>query len=69
MTSNRLQEILQSDNKLTVSSIRQVIYELKRDAFIQSCEHVAEPKVSGWYDGEINGFQICLDLLEKAEGR
>lgn len=67
MTTNKLQEILQSDKKLTVSEVQKIIWELKQDAFRESCKHLAEPKTMRWYDGEVNGFQICLDLLEKLE--
>lgn len=64
MTTEKLQEILQRDETLSLKEIKNIIYELKND-----CLHFEEDDYrAGWYNGEMNAFYICLDLLEKVEG-
>ena len=63
MTTEKLQEILESDNTLSISEIKQIVYELKNDVIGVSSE--SDSYARGFYTGEINAFYICLDLLCK----
>ena len=63
MTVEKLQEILQSDEPLTLEQIKQIIYELKNDCVVQSYDENLWK--AGFYTGEGNAFYICLDLLSK----
>lgn len=73
MTTADLHKILDSDNrKLSLDELKQVIYELKQDAFTEfgkaletKTQNRQEIRNIGFYDGEQNAFQICLDLLER----
>ena len=63
MSTKELQTILQSNNSLTLSEIKEIIYQLKND-----CIRVTKSDYeTGFYDGEVNAFYICLDLLDKME--
>ena len=65
MKSTELQNILQSEKQLTIKEIKNIIYELKNDVI-----HKAELDnhyECGFYNGEVNAFYICLDLLDKCE--
>lgn len=65
MKSTELQDILQSEKQLTIKEIKNIIYELKNDVI-----HKAELDnhyECGFYNGEVNAFYICLDLLDKCE--
>ena len=76
MTFTELHEILDDENKkLSPAELRQVIYELKQDAFNEfgKCLETKSLKRQeirniGFYDGEQNAFQIVLDLLEHLKG-
>ena len=68
MTTSELQKILQSNKPLTVSNIGNILYQLKCDIIREQLNlDPNDPKYS-WYNGEMNGFQIALDLLEHAVG-
>lgn len=63
MRSDELQKILQSDDCLTLDEIKNIIYELKND-----CVMFKEDRYeAGFYNGEMNAFYICLDLLDKMD--
>lgn len=65
MTSKELSDILSSEQALTLSRVKNIIYELKNDVI-----HKAELDnhyECGYYNGEVNAFYICLDLLEKVD--
>lgn len=72
MTTVYLHEILDNENrKLTLAELKQVIYELKQDAFNEFSKTLDKKSLDrqqirnlGFYDGEQNAFQVCLDLLE-----
>lgn len=69
MTFTELHEILDDENKkLSPTELRQVIYELKQDAF----NELIRCEIGGFdykfYEGEQNAFQIVLDLLEHLKG-
>lgn len=74
MTPAELQKILQSDEKLTVKQVKEIIWQLKSDClefqnklFDKELEKNRYNREYGFYDGESNAFYICLDLLEKVE--
>ena len=58
MTDIALQEILRSDKPLTLQKVKDIICELKEERY-----------TAGFYNGEMNAFYICLDLLDKVEDR
>ena len=76
MSTSELHEILDNkDRKLTIAELKQIIYELKQDCHNETyklleeydnwgCEQKDYIRDNSFYKGEINGFQICLDLLE-----
>lgn len=65
MTVAELHEILDDENrKITLKEYQEILYQLKSDVI-----HIlATSKVSAdeerWYAGEMNGFQLALDLSE-----
>lgn len=63
MTTEQLQAYLQSDKQLTLRAVQNIIYELKNDCVVFK-ENTYE---AGFYNGEMNAFYICLDLLAKVE--
>ena len=38
MTANELRKILESDNKLTIKEVKNIIHELQQDCFWKICE-------------------------------
>jgi hypothetical protein len=71
MTTAELHEILDDENrKLTADELKEVIYQLKQDAFEKYCEEMSKDNIpnSQFYGGETNAFQIFLDLLEHLKG-
>ena len=63
MTVEKLQEILQSDDKLGLNDAKEIIYELKNDCVMFN----EDPYKAGFYNGQMNAFYICLDLLDKVD--
>lgn len=71
MTTAELHEILDNpQRKLTADELKEVIYQLRNDAFAEYGEALDNENlhISQFYCGENNAFQICLDLLEHLEG-
>ena len=71
MTTAELHEILDDENrKLTVDELKEVVYQLKCDAFNEATKRICnlEGYSYRFYNGEVNAFQICLDLLEHLKG-
>ncbi len=66
MEASELQSILNSDKKLTVKEVQNILYELKQDCFNEIYKGLNKDKEQ-WYYGETNAFFICLDLLGKVE--
>lgn len=72
MTFTDLHKILDDENcKLSLDELKQVIYEMKQDAFNEFGKSLERKSLNrqdirniGFYDGEQNAFQIVLDLLE-----
>lgn len=64
MTIEELHNILDDeDKKLVVSELQEVIYRLKNDSLTEF-NNATTKRDEGFYIGEQNAFQICLDLLE-----
>lgn len=76
MTFEELHEILDNENyKLSLKELQQVICELKQDCHNETykilkeydnwgCEQIDYVRDNSYYNGEVNAFQIALDLLE-----
>lgn len=66
MTVAELHKILDDENKkITLKEYQEILYQLKSDVIhilstTTSCEYEDER----WYAGEMNGFQLALDLSE-----
>ena len=69
MTAQQLQAYLQSEKPLTLSKVKDIIYECKNDIAGIGIDVHANPYTAGYYAGESNAFYICLDLLDKVEDR
>ena len=69
MTGQQLQAYLQSEKPLTLSKVKDIIYECKNDIAGIGIDVQANPYTAGYYAGESNAFYICLDLLDKVEDR
>lgn len=69
MTAQQLQTYLQSEKPLTLSKVKDIIYECKNDIAGIDIDVQANPYTAGYYAGESNAFYICLDLLDKVEDR
>lgn len=68
MTTGELHRYLDSKEPLTVEQVKEIIYQLKQDAFIEMCTVLNFTDLDySWYDGEMNGFQIALGLLGKVK--
>lgn len=63
MTTEKLQQILQNKEELTIGEIKQIICELKNDCV--GAAEITNRYECGFYNGEMNAFYICLDLLDK----
>lgn len=66
MTLDELHAYLYNKEPLTVNQVKDIIYQLKNDSFgeIFKLNDVEDWRYS-WYNGQINGFQIVLGLLDK----
>lgn len=65
MTTAELHQILDDENKkITLKEYQEILFQLKWDVI----HTLATSKVSAdderWYAGEMNGFQLALDLSE-----
>ena len=77
MTTADLHKILDDENrKLSLDELKQVIYEMKQDAFNEYAKAIEAKSQKrqdirniGFYSGEQNAFQILLDLLEHLDER
>lgn len=63
MIIEKLQEILSSDEQLSLDDVKEIIYELKNDC----CQFNEDSYKAGFYSGEMNAFYLCLDLLDKVD--
>lgn len=75
MTTEELHEILDdSDRKLSIDEIKEIIYELKSDVqnewyWYASGGSREDRYKAGFYAGEQNAFYLVLDLLEHTESK
>ena len=75
MITADLHKILDDENcKLSLAELKQVIYEMKQDAFNEygkaietKSQNRQDIRNIGFYSGEQNAFQIVLDLLEHCD--
>lgn len=68
MTATKLSELLTSDRPLTLTEVKQILYELKEDIFLATAtlsDSIEDVRSQRYYMGEINAFYIALDLLAK----
>lgn len=64
LIDDELQKILNNEDKrITLFELKDILRRLKK-ACVQSQTNVIDKGVIKFYVGEINAFQICLDLLE-----
>ena len=69
MTAEELHEILDNENLvLKPNEIINTIYELISDIISESASNDITDSRRAWYSGELNGFQIAIDLLAHCEG-
>ena len=71
MTTEEVHEILDNEErKLTADELKEVVFKLKQDVFARYSEALEHENlhISQFYIGEVNAFQICLDLLEHLKG-
>lgn len=64
--AKELHEILDDENrKITLKEYQEILFQLKRD-IIKKASEVPCGQISAfqWYNGEMNGFQLALDLSE-----
>lgn len=72
MKASTLQEIIGSEaKKLTIRELTDIIYELKKDCHSEliEAEERNDRREARFYSGEINAFNICLDLLDKVQNQ
>lgn len=72
MKASTLQEIIGSEaKKLTIRELTDIIYELKKDCHSEliETEERNDRREARFYSGEINAFNICLDLLDKVQNQ
>ena len=67
MTVAELHEILDDENrKITLKEYQEILFQLKHDCTQQIVDWDCDitSKEYQWYYGEMNGFQLALDLSE-----
>lgn len=67
MTVAELHEILDDENKIiSLKEYQEILFQLKHDCTkqIADWDYDIISKEYQWYTGEMNGFQIALDLSE-----
>jgi hypothetical protein len=62
--TEKVEEILRNNQILTLPNLQELIHELKEEARRNklSSEH---DRQYYFYDGEINAYCLCLDLIER----
>jgi hypothetical protein len=65
MTTAELHEILDDENrKITLKEYQEILYQLKSDVIHTLANSKVSTDEERWYAGEMNGFQLALDLSE-----
>ena len=68
MTVAELHEILDDKNKkITLKEFQRLLWEMQKDANEEHTKYEFNDKEFQWYCGEMNGFQLALDLSEHIE--
>lgn len=65
MTANELREILQSDNKLTIKEVKNIIHELQQDCFWKICELTGEEFTFKGTDSVNDCIEATRPLMER----
>lgn len=66
MKENKHKNYLNSDSQLTIEQVKEIILELKDEAINKTREiRDFDDWKLHWYNGEIIGLQITLNLLER----
>lgn len=68
MTAKELQSKCRSIKNLTIEEVRDLLFEFSEDCSKMSLKEGVSIESKCFYDGEINAFHICLNLLKKVEG-
>ena len=66
MTTAELHQILDDKNKkITLKEYQEILFQLQRDTIEEQVKYIEgnDHKYS-WYNGEMNAFQLALDLSE-----
>lgn len=72
MDCDIINNFLKKKGKLHIFELKNIIYELKNEASknkIGLSEKADIEKDYYFYDGEVNAYCICLDLIEELERR
>lgn len=66
MTVVELHQILDDENKkITLKEYQEILFKLKWDAVSEVSKlPIEQMNRFSWYNGEVNGFQLALDLSE-----
>ena len=59
-----LSTIISEGKPISLKKAKQIIYDMKSDAFDEVCKRDPLDKYYQWYNGEVNAFYCVLDLLE-----
>lgn len=69
MTTAELHQILDDENKkITLKEYQEILFQLMQDTFDEQAKRIKsdDPRYF-WYNGEMNAFQLALDLSEHIE--
>lgn len=66
MTVAELHEILDNKNKkITLKEYQEILFQLKQDTIEEQEKYIKGNDLGySWYNGEMNAFQLALDLSE-----
>lgn len=65
MTQEELQKILKENKKLNINEVFRYIFDLKQETSISKHKNGITENEYYFYDGEVNAYCVCLDLLKK----
>ena len=66
MGYEEVEKILKDNKKhLNINEVLQFIFELKQEASALKRKNDIDEKQYYFYDGEVNAYCVCLDILEK----
>lgn len=59
-----LSTIISEGKPITLKEAKDIIYNMKADAFDEVCKRDPLDRNYQWYNGEVNAFYCVLDLLD-----